>query len=214
MTTTKTTKTSNASRQPLRLSEIASSLPTSPISSQAETPSPAILRCRAAYSNAENFLRVFNPDNQAAYTRDIKRVYLGHAPSLNIVAKAFSRAAAEAWLAIQLRDLSEFTGAKGQLTADKLDALAKVIIAEYGFLKVTELMHFFLRFKAGYYGRFYGSVDALVITEALNTFCGERRETIAQLREHEEAAKRNDEWQESRAKAVTYEEYLRWRYGR
>lgn len=171
-------------------------------------------KCRAAYSDADNFLSVFNPDNQAAYTRDIRRAYLGQAPSLNVVAKAFSRAAAEAWLAIQLHDLSEFTGAKGQLTADKLDALAKVILAEYGHLKVTELMHFFLLFKAGQYGRFYGSVDPLVITEALNAFCGDRRETVSRLLEKDEAAKREAEWRESRATAVTYEEYLRWRDGR
>lgn len=66
-------------------------------------------------------------------------------------------------------------------------------------------MLFIYRFKAGRYGRFYGSVDPLVIVESLRKFCEERSYAYdkhdAEIREQRE--------KEDSKNAITYEEYLK-----
>lgn len=64
-------------------------------------------------------------------------------------------------------------------------------------------MLFFNRFKEGRYGRFYGTVDPLIITTALRDFIRER-EGAHRKRESEEYQKRVDE---HRKHAITYEQY-------
>lgn len=118
----------------------------------------------------------FNPANQTKFCADVQRAYFGTAPRLGVVAGAFGRNIAEAWLMAQLTDLSEFAGAKDKLTAKKLEELAVMIAADYPHYKLTEFMLFFQRFKRCAYGKFYGSVDPMVITGALAQFHRERCE--------------------------------------
>lgn len=161
----------------------------------------AVVACRETYKTSENFLRLFNPDMQYDYCVNIKRVYTGKAPTLRVLNDAFGKNVTEAWLAIQIRDLSEFSGCKDKLDIEQIDKLAKVIIASFKHLTVTELMHFFLQFKSGKYGKFYGAVDGLVITEALQDFCRERNEILHSI--YEEERKRETEIEdEKRRKAV------------
>ena len=66
-------------------------------------------------------------------------------------------------------------------------------------------MLFFSRFKQGKYGRFYGSVDPLIIMSALIDFVRERNDAIfdmdcEQNRIHDEKGKKD---------AISHEEYLR-----
>lgn len=122
---------------------------------------------------------------QYDYCADLQRVYTGKAPTLNVLNEAFGKNITETWLAIQIRNLSEFSGVKDKLDTAQIDMLAKTIIATFHFLKVTELMHFFLLFKSGKYGKFYGAVDGIVITEALQDFCRERNEKLYQYEQEE-----------------------------
>lgn len=46
----------------------------------------------------------------------------------------------------------------------------RAILHNYPQLRATDLMLFFSRFKAGYYGRFYGTFDPMVVSDALNQF--------------------------------------------
>lgn len=140
-----------------------------------------------------NFLNKFKPENQALCTENLERCYMGTAPALAAVGKAFGNQVAEFWLSAQLIDLSEFAGSKVKLTAAQADAAAKVIKAEFGYMKVTELMHFFLLFKGGRYGKFYGAVDPITITEALHQFAKDRYDTI---RKYEKEHQRREEEQQ------------------
>lgn len=138
-------------------------------------------------------MALFNPGKQVDYTLDQRRAYLGKAPSLGLVGKAFAFGTAKSWAAIQLWNLAEFAGCKTKLTEDQIDELAQIICTEYGYLKLTELMDFFRRFKLGKYGKFYGAVDPLVITCALQEFLADRNAILSRLRrEDEEERKRND----------------------
>lgn len=134
---------------------------------------------------------------------------MGKAPTLSVLNDAFGKNITETWLAIQIRNLSEFSGVKDKIDTTQIDMLVKVIIATFKFLKVTELMHFFLLFKSGKYGKFYGSVDGLVITEALQDFCRERNETLRRFYEEERKRKQEIEDENNRQQVAKFRAFLK-----
>ena len=64
-------------------------------------------------------------------------------------------------------------------------------------------MLFFWWFKSGKYGKFYGSVDPMVITSALREFIRDRNAIIAK-RDSMELEKKENEWKKT---ALTYEQW-------
>ena len=117
------------------------------------------------------------------------------------MAKAFGQNTAESWLEIQITDLSEFAGCKGKIPPRQITEMAQIIIEEYPHFNMAEFMLFFQRFKRGYYGRFYGNVDPMIIVIALRDFSHERtRERIQclEMREKAEEARRDREVKELR----------------
>ena len=178
------------------------------------TRSSASVSCIAAYGGSLDFLDTFKPANQTKYCKgaeSVRRCYTGKAPTLRTVSSAYGENIAELWLTSQLKDLSEFSGSREKLSVEQLDELARIINADFSGFRVTELMHFFSLFKAGHYGRFYGAVDGLAITEALQEFRRERDNLLweeSRKREKERRAKEEairakevmtfDEWKELR----------------
>lgn len=157
----------------------------------------------AAYGQREQFLASFNPDMQRIVANDSALCYFGDIPTLSQINEAYGRHTAVMWLVPQLYDLSEYCGCREKLQGKPLEQCADIIASEYHYLKVTELMLFFHRFKVGKYGRFYGSVDPLVITTALRDFITER--AIAyETHENQQNQARMEEY---KAKAISYEEY-------
>lgn len=158
----------------------------------------------ARYGDRQTFLSKFNPDLQMRICKDKQLCFFGDAPVLSELNMTYGEMTATMWLIPQLYDLSEYCGCKEKLQGRPLEQCASVIAAEFFYLKVSELMLFFHRFKSGRYGRFYGSVDPMVITTALRTFLTER------VTEIEERDKREKEIadREARKGAITYEEYV------
>lgn len=164
----------------------------------------------------------FNPDVQRFCAANIDRCFTGDAPTLIEVRKAYSPETVDSWLDAQLTNLIVFCGVKGkdEFSASAIvNALTAVIADNFGYLKLSELMLFFQQFKAGRYGRFYGSVDPMVITEALQSFLYFRAERIAAIdkaqRQEEELkreAKRAE--QERNCELLTAEEWkeISWLY--
>ena len=74
-------------------------------------------------------------------------------------------------------------------------------------MKATELMHFFILFKSGKFGKFYGSVDGLVITEALQEFREMRREKLWALEQKRQQIERAKQEAEHARNAMSFEEY-------
>ena len=147
--------------------------------------------CR--FKTPDAFLVAFNPDHQVRYTKDQRKAYLGEAPSLSIISACYGEGISEAWLIAQLWNLAEFSGCKEKISEAQIEEVSMLIREEYHYLKVTELMDFFRRFKLGEYGKFYGSVDPLVITTALKEFLQQRRQILYALdQEDREMGKRED----------------------
>ena len=101
----------------------------------------------------------------------------------------------------QLSELSEFSGAREKISASQITQLAELIAADYHFLKVTEVMLFFRKFKKGAYGEFYGAVDPITIMRSLRSFQRERGEVYAHRKADDEPADDRE--------CITYEEYVR-----
>ena len=124
-----------------------------------------------------DFLKRVNPDTQASFALHPVKAVTGDYPTLSELCDCYGKEAASAWLVPQLADMTMFTGAQN-LKEKQQEQLADILAVEGRELKVTELMLFFYRFKTGRYGRFYGTVDPMVVTTALQDFIRERNEII------------------------------------
>ena len=123
--------------------------------------------------------------------RDVLAV-MGDSPTLADINQAFGSGSGEKWLVPQIADLTLYTGAKN---IDKYQhrALARLLSSEYYWLKLSEFLLFFNRFKMGHYGRFFGNVDPMVITCAMRDFISERNDIIAEEEQKERMEREREE---------------------
>lgn len=127
------------------------------------------------FGDRNQFLQTFNPDKQIPWTKDESRCYFGTAPTLRQLNEVYGERTAEAWIFAQIVNFSVFSGAREQATAEQAREAAKLIYADYFFLKVSEMMLFFRQLKEGKFGvQFYGTFNPIVITQALKKFMNQR----------------------------------------
>lgn len=153
---------------------------------------------RAKFGDSDHFGAMVSPSAQASFARHPEKAVGGNYPTLAEIVGAYGKDYDVEWLVPQLYDLSEFTGAKN-LTEKQQEMLARMIAAEYPGLKVTELLLFFHRFKTGCYGRFYGTVDPIVVMTALQEFMKDRAELKAKCAD--DIAGQWRQWAEGRVPA-------------
>lgn len=163
-----------------------------------------------AYGARENFLITFNPDLQRKICAYTDSCFFGGAPTLGLLNITYGEQTAAMWLVPQLYNLSEFCGCREKLTDNQLKECASVIATEFTYLSVTELMLFFHRFKSGRYGRFYGTVDPLIITTSLRDFLKER---ASAYEKHEREERERQRAEEAKKPKMTWEEYCMKEYG-
>ena len=156
------------------------------------------------FGNDKSFLVKVNPDTQISFAEKPQAAILGDYPTLRDTDAAYGKNFSVEWLAVQVADLALYTGAKN-LTLGQQLGVARVIATEYKYLKVTELLLFFYRFKTGRYGRFYGTVDPMVITCALREFIKERNNMIDNF----ELEKKREDSENDKKPKMTYQEYQR-----
>jgi len=162
------------------------------------------------YGAAQKFLEAFAPENGSKYAQYPSRCICGSAPTLAAVKNAYGENIADLFMRLQIIDLNAFFGASDdskRMSDAQIGECSRVILSEYGYLKASEFLLFFNKFKAGAFGRFYGSVDAITITKALHdyTFGSYRNGIKDRFDASVEEAKRQRRSQE---KTCTYEEFL------
>lgn len=145
------------------------------------------------------------PDRQEWFGRHPDVAHFGDYPTLGALRKTDSLSVTQ-WLTSQLAELSTYSGARNMDVA-QLRMLATTVAAEYPWLKVTEFMLFFHRFKAGNYSKFYGAVDPLAITTALKEFVRERGEAWFRRQQTEREERERKEREAN--PPITWEEYCR-----
>lgn len=155
------------------------------------------------YGSFNEFEKTYSVMNLVRYTENRERCFFGNAPTLSEINKAYGSHSAQQWLVYFLGNFSEYAGARRKLSVMQISELSELIASEYYYLKVTELMLFFRGLKAGEYSTFYGSVDPLVIMDALHEFERLRNDAIAR----HESEMLNARLAEQKRDAVTYDEY-------
>lgn len=158
------------------------------IPAQSPNCSPASIELLGQVPTANRFLTIFNPSTQVCYTASLDKVYDASTPPLGLVRQTYGEEIAEAWVAIQLTDLSEFAGCKGKIDKSQVEQTAQMIQQSYGHLTIAQLMLFFQKFKRCAYGKFYGAVDPMVIMGALADFSDEVADELQRRRQAAEKA--------------------------
>lgn len=155
------------------------------------------------YGDIKKFMLTFTCSHEKEYCKHVWRCIFGKAPTLSQVNATYGNNTSAAWLVPLIYDLSEFCGCKEKISDKQTEEVAYIIVNDYHWLKVTEIMLFFWWFKSGKYGKFYGNVDPMIITTALRQFVDDRNAIIAK-RDSMEIEKKETEWKE---RAISYEEW-------
>ncbi len=154
----------------------------------------------AADCDFAHFLLRTNPDVNLAGKRRMPNM-----PTLMTLNVAFNNDnAASSWLVPRLLRLSEYAGCRDKLTEDQMRTAAGIIASRWSMLDLGEIDDFLHRFMAGQYGHFYGAVDPMVITEALENYSRNVREPEMH---REESERRQQERERNAADAVTWEQF-------
>lgn len=169
-------------------------------------PQKRITQIIESIGSSEDFLIKLTPEEQNVAAKHKELAYTSvKAPTLIEVCIVYGRDIAVSWLSIQLNNLNEYCGVKNKMPVEVSNDLADKIIIKYHYLKVSEILLFFFEFKTGEYGVLYGSVDPLVITNALREFVARRFDVLNRIeREH----KRNKPYTAS-LNAMSREEHLK-----
>lgn len=149
------------------------------------------------------FLLDNSPDRQSEMAMNQQQCYFGDFPVLSELRADYGDNAPIMWLSAQLKDLSEYCGAKEKFSKQVLKQCASVIATEFFYLKTSELMLFFHNFKAGKYGEFYGAVDPIRITSSIRRFLADRNIEY----DKKEQEEREERRMKARIGAVSYERY-------
>ncbi len=148
------------------------------------------------FPSFEGFCRMFNPDSQENF-EDERKAILNEYSTLEMLDMAYGTNKAVEWLIAQLADLNSFCGLIN-MRDDQTMRLAKVIYAEHKKTKFSEFMAFFLRFKGGVFGHFYGNVEPMVIASLLHDYLIENElKRRKWLNEHYEEmkARQTSQWE-------------------
>lgn len=156
-------------------------------------------------------LERWNPSLQAtAASKVIADLSLNRdIPALMDVKNTYGEQTAYQWLLVQLLSLNNYAGVNNGMTDAQVSELAYLILSNYYYLNLAEIMQFIAKFKLGIYGQFYGSVDPLKITSALQSYIRDRNRSIDDAENERKRKERERQAEENRKNAVTYEEYLK-----
>lgn len=150
-------------------------------------------------------MRTYNPAMQVKYGSYPARCVMGKAPTLANVRKEYGEQVALDWLKVQINDYQNFVAVKdeNELPDEVEREMAALILGDWYFLKMTEIMLFFRWLKTGRYGELYGRINPQSFFCKLREFVKDRNNIIF----HEEGEKRQREDEESRKKSVSYADY-------
>lgn len=164
------------------------------------------------YQTPDKFCEAYNPDVQHALIKRnyaISTLVFKDVPTLECLQEAYGFNTPVEWLILQLGTLNDFVETKIKMTKAQFRELAVLIICNYSYLNAAEIMFFIARFKAGMYGSFYGAIDPLKITSALQEYVKQRKRSVEEYlrnKEMEEYFAKRDAWSKN---AVSYETYLK-----
>jgi sRNA-binding protein len=114
-------------------------------------------------------------------------------PSLNLIGHTYGNEQVVEWLKIQFFDLNNFVGVKEKMSDKQLKDVANLFYCDCYNLNISEVALFFLNYKLGKFGEFYGIVDPLKIMTAKNKFLAERITALNRNRERMQQERENEQ---------------------
>ena len=169
------------------------------------------LQVRTELGNYGEFVLRFNPNIQnviANKRADFVQCNSMTYPTLALLGQTYTSEGVVEWLKIQFFELNQFVGVKEKMTDDQLNQVANLFYCDCFYLNIAEIALFFLNYKLGKFGEFYGVVDPLKIMTAKNKFLDERLSALRRQSDKERQEKEAGE-RDQRALIVDgYNEYL------
>ena len=123
--------------------------------------------------------------------RSLSDLAFSSAPTIAAVIQSCGRAEAALWVKLQIDSVNSFAGTAAMDDA-QISELARIIMS-YSWLNLAELLMFFGRLKRGDFGRFYGTVDPFIVTDALHRFISQRQADIDLARKWSQAYSRQQQ---------------------
>lgn len=157
------------------------------------------------YGTKENFIKLFSPSQCSTFAMQPQKCFMGDCPTIVDMQRMYGLNITLIWIENQIRAIFEFSGAKKSTSfAEQRAFTAAVIFSNYYYYKLSELMLFFHKFKSGEYGLFYGSIDPMIITQALIKFKKERCTMIDKYTNEAEMRRRLNG---DRSGTISYEDW-------
>lgn len=100
---------------------------------------------------------------------DERKTIMNSYSTLEMLDMGLGENSAAKWLDILINDINKFSGSKS-MDEGQAESLAYLLAQEYKDVKFSVIQLFFYKFKCGHFGKFYGTVDPMVITCALKDF--------------------------------------------
>ena len=144
------------------------------------------------YRSYEDFNKRNNPDTDILFASDERKAIMEDYSTLAMLDVALGDNTSSRWLVTLLANLNKFSGSKN-MDDGQTENLARLIAQEYNNMKYSVMLLFFYRFKMGYFGKFYGKVDPMVITCALKDFSEECDNLKKKYRNEEYIARQQEE---------------------
>ena len=149
-----------------------------------------------AIISSEKFLMVYAPANCMKYS--YKVATLGEAinlpaPSISQIKREQGEPFCEKFIMLWLVYLNEMLNLNKPMTEAQIRLCSSQLLAEYGYLKVTELTLIFKRILSGEYGEFYERLGIDKLLKFFREYDKERFEFIDEQRQREHAEFRYQE---------------------
>lgn len=129
------------------------------------------------FNEKESFLAAFSADKQIEITSNEFNIWFGAYPTLSVINTVFP-GTAQQWLILQFNDLQDYLRINDteRLTTLHNIQLSELIFREFYYLKVSEIMYFFMLVKSAIFGKIYNKIDPMNIMEWLRSFVISYRE--------------------------------------
>lgn len=149
-----------------------------------------------AIISSEKFLMVYAPANCMKYS--YKVATLGEAinlssPYINQIKREQGEPFCEKFIMLWLVYLNEMLNLNKPMTESQIRLCSAQLLAEYGYLKITELTLIFKRILSGEYGEFYERLGIDKLLKFFREYDKERFEFIDEQRQREHAEFRYQE---------------------
>lgn len=135
-----------------------------------------------AYQTRGDVESSFSPQKWGFTVANPERAYLADCPTLLVYDKLYGDNSAYRWIKIQVIALFGSSSSKEKGVVDGIGIFSSSFAAQVGSFKLSELMLFFARYKAGRYDNSYSSFDARRVGNAFfKEFIPERNNELDKI---------------------------------